>query len=145
MTINTHACLSGQIGQKNKKDIVKLFTHPLDKTNRSRLNHLEFLGFAFTKLGRTMRRYCKKAGKLLTARRGHVRLGPCPSVRLRTPLASGNARKTRREGKERTWMTRVGLPDDIYGEGADSGNGDVVCGVWDKGRHGGCEERNQVC
>jgi hypothetical protein len=49
--------------------MVKLFTHPLDKTNRSRLNHLEFLGFAFTKLGRTIRTYFKKASNTYREKR----------------------------------------------------------------------------
>lgn len=34
-------------------------------------------------------------------------------------------------------MARVGLADGVDGEGADGGNGSVICGVGGKGGHGG--------
>ena len=37
----------------------------------------------------------------------------------------------------RTRVTRVSLADDIRGEGADGGDGDVVCLVGSESRHGG--------
>jgi hypothetical protein len=57
--------------------------NPLDRTNLSRLNHLEFLGLALKNLQRRLGRMQNTSGMLrLTERTKHVSLVPYPWVHL---------------------------------------------------------------
>lgn len=51
---------------------------------------------------------------------------------------------TRRDDEGLTRMARISLSDDIRGEGADGGNGGVVCGAWDEGGHGCCGKEGKI-
>lgn len=60
----------------------KISKHPLESTNRSRLNHEEFLGFALKKLSCYQYRCRRILGKDSTEKREHGQQAPFPSVRL---------------------------------------------------------------
>lgn len=75
---------------------MQLYTHPLESTNRSRLNHFEFLGFALKKLHRIGDQIESQDGFVIrTEKKGHGRPVPCPSEHLRHTSASVPADGTR--------------------------------------------------
>jgi hypothetical protein len=68
------------------------YADPLERTNRSRLNHLEFLGLALTKLKIRMVLNTIECLDIvyLTARRVRGSPGPCPWVRLSIRVVVSN-------------------------------------------------------